>query len=129
MTFQDAESESWFCPCAAGTLRADRAPRMALVLLNSDVRDLVRPHQTTLDTQLRSLLQWAAASMADVPHIQLSPDRDLQQVIFLHPPPGFPVSSRRGVFLTWRPMTCLDRDDAPLKETILLWLLMMVWRD
>lgn len=76
-------------------MRADRTPKTALVLLNSDVRDLGRPHHMTLDTQLRSLLQWAAASMAEVPHIQLSPDRELQQVIFLGPfPPLFLVSSR-----------------------------------
>lgn len=73
-------------------MRADRTPKTALVLLNSDVRDLGRPHHVTLDPQLRSLLQWAAASMADVPHIQLSPDRELQQVIFLGPfPPLFLV--------------------------------------
>lgn len=60
----------------------ERPPRPALVLLNSDVREPGRPHHVSPDPQLRSLLQWAAASMADVPHIQLSPDRELQQVIF-----------------------------------------------
>lgn len=65
---------------SSGTVRADRTPKTALVLLNSDVRDLGRPHHMTPDPQLRSLLQWAAASMADVPHIQLNPDRELQQL-------------------------------------------------
>lgn len=89
-----------------------------MVLLNSDVRDLARPHHVTLDPQLRSLLQWAAASMADVPHIQLSPDRDLQQVIFLSaspPPPlplfpGVPAASPAAVVF---PLTSPDDSSAP----------------
>lgn len=72
--------------CAAGTLCVDRtqvqASRTALVIVNSDVRDLWHgPQYVTLDPQLRSMLQWVAASMADIPQIQLSPDRELQQVI------------------------------------------------
>uniref|UniRef100_A0AAV2K3L3 Uncharacterized protein n=1 Tax=Knipowitschia caucasica TaxID=637954 RepID=A0AAV2K3L3_KNICA len=63
-----------------GTVCIDRteaqAPRMVLVILNSDVVERGRG----LDVQLRSLLQWVAASMADVPQIQLSPDRELQQL-------------------------------------------------
>lgn len=60
--------------CAAGTLCVDAAPRPALLIVNSDVRDV------GLDRQLRSMLQWVAASVADIPHILLSPDRELQQV-------------------------------------------------
>lgn len=71
--------------CAAGTLCVDRtqvqASRTALVIVNSDVRELWHgPQYVTLDPQLRSMLQWVAASMADIPQIQLSPDRELQQV-------------------------------------------------
>ncbi|XP_028992357.1 A-kinase anchor protein 11 isoform X2 [Betta splendens] len=67
---------------SSGTLRVDRtqvpAPRPALLIVNSDVRDLGQ--HSTLDRQLRSMLQWVAASMADIPQIQLSPDRELQQL-------------------------------------------------
>lgn len=57
------------------------ASRTALVIVNSDVRERWHgPQHVTLDPQLRSLLQWVAASMADIPQIQLSPDRELQQV-------------------------------------------------
>lgn len=70
--------------CASGTLCVDRTPRTALLIVNSDIRELGRcPQLLTLDPQLRSMLQWAAASMADIPHIQLCPDRELQQVIVL----------------------------------------------
>ncbi|KAF1382998.1 hypothetical protein PFLUV_G00149660 [Perca fluviatilis] len=70
---------------SSGTLCVDRtqvqAPRSALVVVNSDVRELGRgPQHMTLDPQLRSMLQWVAASMTDIPHIQLSPDRELQQL-------------------------------------------------
>ncbi|XP_071340143.1 A-kinase anchor protein 11 isoform X2 [Trachinotus anak] len=70
---------------SSGTLCVDRtqvqAPRTALVIVNTDVRELGRgPQHVTLDPQLRSMLQWAAASMADIPQIQLSPDRELQQL-------------------------------------------------
>lgn len=57
-------------------------PRTVLVMLNSDVLEHGRgPPHMTLDPQLRSMLQWVAASMADIPQIMLSPDRELQQVI------------------------------------------------
>lgn len=70
--------------CASGTLCVDRTPRTALVIVNSDIRELgCCPQLLTLDPQLRSMLQWAAASMADISHIQLSPDRELQQVTVL----------------------------------------------
>ncbi|KAM9347204.1 A-kinase anchor protein 11 [Symphorus nematophorus] len=70
---------------SSGTLCLDRtqvqAPRSALVIANSDVREPGRsPQHVTLDPQLRSMLQWVAASMADIPQIQLSPDRELQQL-------------------------------------------------
>nr|XP_043877941.1 A-kinase anchor protein 11 isoform X1 [Solea senegalensis] len=68
---------------SSGTLCVDRtqvlaAPRAAapaaLLVANSDVMPV------TFDPQLRSMLQWLAASMADVTHVQLSPDRELQQL-------------------------------------------------
>ncbi|XP_078030857.1 A-kinase anchor protein 11 isoform X2 [Epinephelus lanceolatus] len=70
---------------SSGTLCVDRtqvqAPRNTLVIVNSDVREPgCGPQHVTLDPQLRSMLQWAAASMADIPLIQLSPDRELQQL-------------------------------------------------
>ncbi|XP_053184539.1 A-kinase anchor protein 11 isoform X3 [Scomber japonicus] len=70
---------------SSGTLCVDRtqlqAFRTALVIVNSDVRELWHgPQHFTFDPQLRSMLQWVAASMADIPQIQLSPDRELQQL-------------------------------------------------
>ncbi|KAI9519053.1 hypothetical protein NQZ68_032106 [Dissostichus eleginoides] len=71
---------------SSGTLCVDRTqlqapPRTALLVVNSDIRELGRgPQQATLDPQLRSMLQWVAASMADAPQIQMSPDRELQQL-------------------------------------------------
>ncbi|XP_062258065.1 A-kinase anchor protein 11 isoform X2 [Platichthys flesus] len=70
---------------SSGTVCVDRtqvpAPRTGLVVVNSDVRELRRgPQLLGLDPQLRSMLQWLAASMADIPQIQLSPDRELQQL-------------------------------------------------
>ncbi|XP_068558643.1 A-kinase anchor protein 11 isoform X3 [Cebidichthys violaceus] len=70
---------------SSGTLCVDRtlvqAPRTALVVVNSDVREFVRsPQHVALDPQLRSMLQWVAASMADIPQVQLGPDRELQQL-------------------------------------------------
>ncbi|XP_040912742.1 A-kinase anchor protein 11 isoform X1 [Toxotes jaculatrix] len=70
---------------SSGTLCVDRtqmqAPRTSLVIVDSDVRELGRgPQQVALDPQLRSMLQWVAASVADIPQIQLSPDRELQQL-------------------------------------------------
>ncbi|KAM3861851.1 A-kinase anchor protein 11 [Diretmus argenteus] len=70
---------------SSGMLRGDRtqvqAPRALLVMVNSEIRDLGHdPQPVTLDPQLRSMLQWAAASMADLPQVQLSSDRELQQL-------------------------------------------------
>ncbi|XP_008297353.1 A-kinase anchor protein 11 isoform X1 [Stegastes partitus] len=67
---------------SSGTLCVDRtqtpAPRTVLVVVSSDLREPGRGPQQ--DPQLRSMLQWAAASMADIPHIQLGLDRELQQL-------------------------------------------------
>ncbi|XP_076011563.1 A-kinase anchor protein 11 isoform X2 [Genypterus blacodes] len=70
---------------SSGTLCVDRTqvqtPRTSLVMVNLDVSEHGHgPQHVTLDPQLRSLLQWVVASMADIPHIQLSPDRELQQL-------------------------------------------------
>lgn len=70
---------------SSATVSVDRtevqAPRNVLVILNSEVPERGRGHfNVTLDPQLRSMLQWAAASMTDITQIQLSPDRDLQQL-------------------------------------------------
>ncbi|KAK5602910.1 hypothetical protein CRENBAI_021564 [Crenichthys baileyi] len=111
---------------SSGTLCADRTqaqtPRTALFIVNSDFRELGRGFQhTTLDPQLRSMLQWAAASVVDIPQIQLSVDSELQQLpavvqklqerkwkvadllhmllryqeeSLCHPPPGVTVAAR-----------------------------------
>ncbi|KAM8855948.1 A-kinase anchor protein 11 isoform 2-T4 [Spinachia spinachia] len=70
---------------SSGTLCVDKTqvapPRTALLVVNSDVRQLGRgPQHVALDPQLRSMLQWVAASMADIPLVQLGPDRELQQL-------------------------------------------------
>ncbi|XP_077392783.1 A-kinase anchor protein 11 [Festucalex cinctus] len=70
---------------SSGTLCMDttqvQTSRTLLIILNSDSRELRRnPQHVTLDPQLRSLLQWAAASIAGVPLIHLSPDKELQQL-------------------------------------------------
>ncbi|XP_028291766.1 A-kinase anchor protein 11 isoform X2 [Gouania willdenowi] len=68
---------------SSGTLCTDRITPHAplMVILNTDVRELGRgPQHMTVDPQLRTMLQWVAASMADIPHIQLIVDRELQQL-------------------------------------------------
>ncbi|XP_068602754.1 A-kinase anchor protein 11 [Brachionichthys hirsutus] len=66
---------------SSGTLCVDRSPRTPLVIVNSDFRELGRGlRHAALDPQLKSLLQWAAASMCDITHIQLTPDTELQQL-------------------------------------------------
>ncbi|XP_068184601.1 A-kinase anchor protein 11 isoform X2 [Antennarius striatus] len=66
---------------SSGTLCVDRTPRAPLVIVNSDFRELGRdPQHVAADPQLKSLLQWVAASMSDIPHIQLTPDGELQQL-------------------------------------------------
>ncbi|XP_012731812.2 A-kinase anchor protein 11 isoform X1 [Fundulus heteroclitus] len=113
---------------SSGTLCANRTqpqtPRTTLLVVNSDFRELGRGLQhTTLDPQVRSMLQWAAASVVDVPQIQLNVDRELQQLPavvqklrerrwkvadllhmllryqeekFSHPPPGGTVAARES---------------------------------
>ncbi|XP_041662932.1 A-kinase anchor protein 11 isoform X2 [Cheilinus undulatus] len=65
---------------SSGTLCVDQtqlqSPRTALLMVNSD---FLGPRHIAPDPQLRSMLQWVAASMNDIPVIQLSADRELQQ--------------------------------------------------
>ncbi|XP_061679950.1 A-kinase anchor protein 11 isoform X2 [Syngnathoides biaculeatus] len=71
------ESSGTLCEDAS-QLRVRASP---LIILNSDIRERRRgPQHVTLDPQLRSLLQWAAASVVGVPLIQLGPDTELQQL-------------------------------------------------
>lgn len=69
---------------SSGTFSIDKtevqAPRNMLVILNSEVESGRGQFSITHDPQLRSLLQWAAASMTDINQIQLSLDRELQQL-------------------------------------------------
>lgn len=66
----------------AETLCVDRTCRTTLVIVNSDIRgNGCDPQHASVDPQLRSMLQWVAASLADIPHIQLTRDKDLKQVI------------------------------------------------
>lgn len=58
-----------------------QAPRNVLVIVNSEVPESGRGQfNITHDPQLRSMLQWAAASMTDITQIQLSLDRELLQL-------------------------------------------------
>lgn len=70
----------------------DQPPRTALVIVSSEVRGPgPGPHHVALDPQLRSMLQWVAASMSDAPLIQLGAERELQQVtglVHLNGPAG-----------------------------------------
>uniref|UniRef100_A0A3B5MIN2 A kinase (PRKA) anchor protein 11 n=1 Tax=Xiphophorus couchianus TaxID=32473 RepID=A0A3B5MIN2_9TELE len=66
---------------SSGKQRQRSTARAALLIINSDFRELGRGLQpATSDPQLRSMLQWAAASVVDVPQIQLNVDRELQQL-------------------------------------------------
>lgn len=85
-----------------------QASRSALVILNSDVRERWHgPQHVTLDPQLRSLLQWVAASMADIPQIQLSPDRELQQVRLFLPGPRPRWSEELSPHASWWVGVCV----------------------
>ncbi|XP_067111232.1 A-kinase anchor protein 11 isoform X1 [Osmerus mordax] len=81
---EDKETEVKDESCV--TVRVDRGqsqPHRALLMLNSEVRETNLDFQPpTFDPQLRSMLQWAAASMADLPLVQLGPsaDKELQQL-------------------------------------------------
>ncbi|KAM9341800.1 A-kinase anchor protein 11 isoform 2-T2 [Pholidichthys leucotaenia] len=73
---------------SSGTLCVDRtevqAPGSSLIIINSDSRECGHgPQHASPDPQLRSMLQWMAASMADVSQIQLSANRELQQCLML----------------------------------------------
>lgn len=84
--------------CTAETLCVDRTCRAALVILNSDIRgNGCDPQHASMDPQLRSMLQWVAASLADIPHIQLTRDKDLKQVITNSPTPP-PIIHLQQVF-------------------------------
>lgn len=81
------------CCCVAETLCVDRSFRAALLILNSDLREGGGAQSGGVEPQLRSLLQWAAASLADAPHIQLTRDKDLKQVISSRPRPPLVMST------------------------------------
>ena len=79
------------CVCVfTGTVCVDRphqqAPKALLVMVNSEVTELGHdPHGAViLDPQVRCMLQWAAASMAQLPQVQLGTDREVQQVSGAH---------------------------------------------
>lgn len=65
--------------CLAGTARVEKLHAQgerALLVINTELRE------PGLDPQLRSLLQWIAASIAELPVLQLGHQnsRELQQV-------------------------------------------------
>uniref|UniRef100_A0A4W5JF09 A-kinase anchoring protein 11 n=1 Tax=Hucho hucho TaxID=62062 RepID=A0A4W5JF09_9TELE len=79
---EDKELETKDESCGSVHVGQAQAYRLLLVV-NSELREMTPdPQHMTFDTQLRSMLQWAAASMADLPMVQLSPSgsRELQQV-------------------------------------------------
>ena len=59
-----------------------QAPKALLVMVNSEVMELGHDPQgpVILDPQVRCMLQWAAASMAELTQVQLGTDRETQQV-------------------------------------------------
>ncbi|CDR18646.1 unnamed protein product, partial [Oncorhynchus mykiss] len=79
---EDKELETKDESC--GSVRVGQAPAYRhLLVVNSELREMTPdPQHMTFDPQLRSMLQWAAASMADLPMVQLSPSgsRELQQL-------------------------------------------------
>ncbi|KAK6315226.1 hypothetical protein J4Q44_G00147550 [Coregonus suidteri] len=81
---EDKELETKDESC--GSVRVDRGQAQAhrlLLVVNSELREMTPdPQHMTFDPQLRSMLQWAAASMADMPMVQLghSGSRELQQL-------------------------------------------------
>lgn len=86
--------------CTAETLCVDRTCRTSLVIVNSDIRENgCGPQNMSMDPQLRSMLQWVAASLADIPHIQLTRDKDLKQVITSRPNPPLFIYNR---FSRWQ---------------------------
>ncbi|KAM9448697.1 A-kinase anchor protein 11-like isoform 6-T6 [Salvelinus alpinus] len=79
---EDKEIETKDESC--GSVRVGQAQAYRhLLVVNSELREMTTdPQHMTFDPQLRSMLQWAAASMADLPMVQLSPSgsRGLQQL-------------------------------------------------
>ncbi|XP_014029377.2 A-kinase anchor protein 11 isoform X1 [Salmo salar] len=79
---EDKELETKDESC--GSVRVGQAQAYRhLLVVNSELREMTPdPQHMTFDPQLRSMLQWAAASMADLPMVQLSPSdsRELQQL-------------------------------------------------
>ncbi|XP_030199467.1 A-kinase anchor protein 11 isoform X1 [Gadus morhua] len=71
---------------SSGTVCVDRpqppAPKALLVLVNSEVMEPGHEPQgaVILDPQVRCMLQWAAASMAELPQVQLGTEREIQQL-------------------------------------------------
>ncbi|KAG7262709.1 hypothetical protein CRUP_006139, partial [Coryphaenoides rupestris] len=69
---------------SSGTLCMDKtqAPKALLVLVNSDLREVGHEPEgaVTLDPQVRCMLQWAAASMAELPQVHLSAGREMLQL-------------------------------------------------
>lgn len=85
---------------ATETLCVDRTCMTTLVIVNSDIRgNGCDPQPASVDPQLRSMLQWVAASLADIPHIQLTRDKDLKQVITNSPNPPLVFYNR---FSRWQ---------------------------
>lgn len=73
----------------------EKTCRTSLVIVNSDIRENgCGPQNMSMDPQLRSMLQWVAASLADIPHIQLTRDKDLKQVITNRPNPPLFICNR-----------------------------------
>lgn len=71
-----------FMLCMTGTARVERVHAQgerALLVINTELRE------PGLDPQLRSLLQWIAASIAELPVLQLAHQnsKELQQVTFI----------------------------------------------
>ncbi|KAM9485228.1 A-kinase anchor protein 11-like isoform 1-T1 [Salvelinus alpinus] len=79
---EDKELETKDESC--GSVRVDRGQAHRLLLVvNSELREMTPdPQHMTFDPQLRCMLQWAAASIADLPMVQLghSGSWDLQQL-------------------------------------------------
>ncbi|XP_012993348.3 A-kinase anchor protein 11 isoform X2 [Esox lucius] len=79
---EDKDSETKDESC----VRADRGQGQAhrlLLVVNSELRETTAdPRHVTFDPQLRSMLQWVAASMADLTVVQLGPSgsRELEQL-------------------------------------------------
>ena len=84
--YKEEDDDDIFSLPPPGSVRVDRGQAQAhrlLLVVNSELREITSdPQHMTFDPQLRSMLQWAAASIADLPMVQLghSDSWDLQQV-------------------------------------------------